>query len=114
MKTVIAKLQQILTDNHADLHDVFQESIGDISNRLLQAGIITRDVQRSNSYDKIISQFVGGMTFKRTLKDLEKHCKNFITALTNVGGPVKSAALMIQQDWIDTVKQEMQIELQLN
>ena len=74
------------------------------------------EVQRSNSYDKIISQFVGGMTVKRTLKGLEKHCKNFITALSYVGGPVKSAALMIhvQQDWIDTVKQELQIELQLN
>ena len=114
MKTVIAKLQQILTDNHADLHDAFQESIGDISNRLLQAGIITRDVQKSNSYDKIISQFVGGMKFISTQKELEEYCKVFIKALTNVGGPVRRAAQMIKQKWIDTVKQVLGIELQLN
>ena len=40
------------------------------------------------------------MKFICTQKDLEEHCKKFIVALTNVGGPVKSAALMIQQEWI--------------
>ena len=93
-----------MTDNHVALHDVFQESIGSISNELLQAGIITRDVQRSPSYDSIIGQFEAGMNFIGTQKDLVEHCKKFITALTNVGGPVKIAALMIQQEWIDISK----------
>ena len=88
-------------------------SIGDISNELLQAGIISRDVQRSPTYDAIIDQFVAGMKFKRTQRDLEEHCKKFITALTKVGGPVKDAALMIQQEWIDIVKTELGIELDL-
>ena len=114
MKTVIVELKQVLTDNHADLRDVFQESIGDISNQLLQAGIITQTVQRSNSYDAIISQFVSGMKFKHTQRDLEERCKKFITALTDVGGPVKDAALMVKEKWIETVKQELGIELQLN
>ena len=98
----------------ADLHDTFQMSIGSISNQLLQADIITSDVQKSPSYDAIINQFVSGMKFKRTQRNLEEHCKKFITALTNVGGPVKDAALMIQEDWIDIVKRELGIELQLN
>ena len=102
-----------MTDNYINLHDIFQESIGDISHELLQVGIITRDVLRSPSYDKIISQFVRGMKFKRTLKGLEEHCNKFITALTNVGGPMKDAALMIQQDWIDIVKGELGNELQI-
>ena len=44
-------------------------------------------------YDPIISQFVSGMKIRRTQRNLEEHCKKFITALTNVGGPVKDVAL---------------------
>ena len=87
-------------------------SIGSISDELFQADIITRDVQRSPSYDTIIGQFMVGMDIKRTQKDLEEHCNKFITALTNVGGPVKAAALMIQQEWskwINIVNRELRI-----
>ena len=84
-----------------------------MSNELYAAGIITRDVQRSPSYNTIIGQFEVGMKFKHTQKDLEEHCNKFITALTNVGGPMKDAALMIQQEWIDVVKTELGIELDL-
>ena len=113
MKSVISELEKVLTDNHVCLHGIFQESIGDISNELLQAGIITRTVQRSPSYDAIVSQFVGGMNFISTQKELEEHCKVFITALTNVGGPLRRAAQMIKQKWIDTVKQKLGIEIKL-
>ena len=98
-----------MTYSHVDLRDVFQETIGDISNELYAASIITRDVQRSPSYDAIISQFKAEMNIKCTWRDLEEHCKKFITALTNVGGPVKIAALMIQQEWIDIVNRELGI-----
>ena len=102
-----------MTDNHAILYDVFQLSIGSISNELFQAGIITRAVQRSPTYDAIIDQFEAGIKFIGTQRDLEEDCNVFITALTNVGGPVKDAALMIQQEWIDIVKRELGIELDL-
>ena len=93
-----------MTDHQVALHDVFQGSIVSISNGLLQAGIITHDVLKSPSYNTIIDQFVAGMNFIDTQKDLVEHCKKFITALTNVGGPVKAAALMIQQEWTDILK----------
>ena len=86
--------------------------MSDISDELLQAGIITRAVQRSPTYDAIINQFVGGMKFICTQRDLEEHCKKFITALTNVGGPLIKAAQMIQKDWIDKVR-ELGTELHL-
>ena len=111
---IIKILEQVLADNYVSLHDVFQESIGAISNELFQAGIITNGVQKSPSYDKIISQFVGGMKFISTQKELEEYCKVFIKALTNVGGPFTRAAQTVKEKWIDTVKQELGIALQLN
>ena len=61
-----------------------------ISNELSQGGrsIISCVVQRSPNEAEI--------KFKHTQKDLEEHYNKSITALTNVGGPVKDAALMIQ------------------
>ena len=49
------------------------------------------------------------MDIARTWRDLNEHCKKFITALTNVGGQVKDVALMMQQDWIDIVERELGI-----
>ena len=109
LKSIVA-LKQVLRKNHAILHDIFQTSIGSISNELYAACIITRDVQRSPSYDAIIDQFEAAMDFMQTQKGLEEHCNKFITALTNVGGPVNDAALMIQQEWIDIVNRELGIE----
>ena len=86
-------------------------SIGSISNELYAAGIISRDVKMSPSYDAIIGQFEAAMNIKKTPTDLEEHCKKFITALTNVGGPVEHAALMIKQEWIDIVNRELNLKL---
>ena len=49
------------------------------------------------------------MDIARTWRDLNEHCNKFITALTNVDGPVKDVALMIQQEWIDIVSSELGI-----
>ena len=102
LESVIEKLEQALITKQVALHTIFQESMSDISDELFQVDIITRGVQRSPSYDAIINQFVGGMKCKQTQRDLEEHCKKFIAALTNVGGPVKDAALMIQKDWVES------------
>ena len=113
LKSIVA-LKLVLRKNHAILYDIFQSSIVSISNELYAADIITHGVQMSPSYDAIIGQFEAGMKFKRTQRDLEEHCNKFITALTNVGGPVKDAALMIQQEWIDIVNRELGIEFDIN
>ena len=106
-------MTQVLVDHQADLHQLFQESIGSISDEMLAAHIITREVQRSPSYDAIISSFESGMRFNYTKADLEEHCKKFLTALTNVGGPLANVAKMIQQEWIRSVNQQLRIELVL-
>ena len=113
MKSVIAELKKVLNSMQADLHDIFQMSIDSISNQLVQVDIITSDVQKSPSYDAIISQFVGGMKFISTQEELEDYCKVFITALANVGGPLRRAAQMLQQDWIEIVKKQLGVDLQI-
>ena len=56
-------------------------------------------VQVEQTYDKIIGCFLAGLNFIRKQSDLEGQCNKFLTALSNVGGPVALASTMIQEEW---------------
>ena len=71
-----------------------------ISDQLLQAGIITQDIHRSSpSYDDIIGSFLAGLKFIQKQSDLKKECETFLSALSNIGGPVARAADMLRDEW---------------
>ena len=83
---------------------MFQLSLDSIANELFQAGIITQDIQRTPTYDKIIGCFLAGLNLMRKQSDLEGQCSKFITALSNVGGPVALASDMIQEEWQEAME----------
>lgn len=113
LNSLCRKLKEVLIANQVDLNNIFQYSIGTISDQLVSYDIITIDVKRSPSYNAIIDSFIFGMRFKRTRSDLEKHCVNFLKALKSVGGPVEDAAAMIQEEWSQST-QAIGIELALD
>ena len=96
---MIKNIKQVLTKNQVNLNEVFQLSLNDIANELLQIGIITKSVQVEPTYDKIIGCFLAGLNFICEQSDLEGQCSKFLTALSNVGGPVALASAMIQREW---------------
>ena len=75
-------LKEVLTMHHIDLTDACQYSHTAIANELLQVGIITRDVQKSPTYDSMIGSFLSGMRFRSTQSELEEHCVKFLKALS--------------------------------
>ena len=81
------------------MKEAFRFSLSSISDQLLQAGIITHDIHRSPSYDDIIGSFLSGLTFIRKQSDLKKECDTFLSALSNIGGPVARAADMLRDEW---------------
>ena len=81
------------------MKEAFCFSLGSISDQLLQAGIITQDIHRSPSYDDIIGSFLSGLTFIRKQSDLKKECDTFLSALSNIGGPVARTADMLRDEW---------------
>ena len=86
--------------NQVALKKAFHLSLSSISDQLLQAGIITQDIHRSSpSYDDIIDSFLSGLIIIRKKSDLKKECDTFLSALTNIGGPVARAADMLKDEW---------------
>ena len=86
--------------NQVALKKAFRLSLSSISDQLLQAGIITQDIHRSSpSYDDIIDSFLAGITFIENLDEVKGQCDKFLSALSNVGGPVAFAVNMLRREW---------------
>ena len=58
----------------------------------------------SNLNDKIIGCFLAGLNFIFEQSDLEGQFSKFLTALSNVGGPVALASAMIQREWQEAME----------
>ena len=77
----------------------FDLSLSNVADELLQADIISKSVHESPTYDNIIGSFLAGLTFIDDLADLKKECDTFLSALSNIGGPVARAAGMLRRKW---------------
>ncbi|XP_019857860.1 PREDICTED: uncharacterized protein LOC109586131 [Amphimedon queenslandica] len=99
VKDVCKKLKKVLINHHVVLSEIFQYSLVSIANELLQVGIITREVQKTSTYDSMVGSFTSGLSLYHNHSELEEHCIRFLKALSNVGGPVNQAAYMIQKEW---------------
>ena len=93
------KLEDVLTKNQVSLKRAFQLSLPNISDELLQVGIITKFVQEEPTYDKIIGSFLAGIAFIDDQSELKGQCDRFLSALSNVGGPVTNAVSMLRKEW---------------
>ena len=113
VESVTKILERVLRKNEVNLHDTFEDHLAEIARELNQCDMITRAQMKSPSFDPIMGSIKSGMKLSDSLDDLEKYCNDFLKALTNVGGPVAKAAARIEKKWIESVKEEIGIELQL-
>ena len=97
------KIEDVLLKNQVALKRAFSLSLSDISDELLQVGIISKSVQESPSYDGIIGSFLAGLTFIINDAKLMERCDMFLSALSNVGGPVADAVDMLREEWRQAV-----------
>ena len=77
----------------------FNLSLSNVADELLQAGIISKSVQESPTYDNIIGSFVVAISFIDSLVEVKGQCDKFLSALSNVGGPVTFAVNMLRREW---------------
>ena len=73
--------------------------MSNVADELLQVGIISKSVHKSPTYDNIIGSFVAGLKFIDSLDEVKGQCDKFLSALSNVGGPVAFAVNMLRRKW---------------
>ena len=66
---------------------------------MVEVGIVSNDTEKSN--EAIIQSFIIGMSFTKSLSDLESYCVKFLNGLSKVGGPVALAAETICDEWTE-------------
>ena len=99
IRTIERRLGDVLRRRQVALNNIFDLSIGSIANELYQVGIITQDVHRSPTYDTIIRCFLASISIIGTQSEIENKCGKFLTALSNVGGPVADVADILRKEW---------------
>ena len=100
--------------NHAKLTRLFKTgSLKTFADELLEAGIITRDVQTSPTSDNIINCFLSGFEFKDDLEEIEEYCVRFFNAFYEIRGPYVDAANKIKKSIQESVRDELGIRLNM-
>ena len=99
-----------MNENHSDFADILESSLKEIANKLFEADIVTRQVQKSPTYDAIASSFLSLMKILNSKSDLEKHCMVYLEALSSVGGPIKFVANLLREKWTAALEGALQFE----
>ena len=86
---VIKCIELVMEKNHAKLCRLFKTgSLKTLADELLEAGIITCDVQTDPTSDTIINCFLSGFVFKDDLEEIEEYCVKFFNAFYEIRGQI--------------------------
>ena len=99
--------------NHAKLSRLFKNSLQTVAEELLQAGIITREVETDPTSGTIISCFLSGFAFKDELEEIEEYCVRFFNAFYEIRGPYVDAANKIKKSIQESVSDKLGIQLNM-
>ena len=109
---VISCIELVMENNHAKLTRLFKTgSLKTVADELLEAGIITRDVQTNPTSDNIINCFLSGFVFNDDLEEIEEYCMKFFNAFYEIRGPYVDAANKIKKSIQESVRDKLGIQL---
>ena len=111
---VVKCIELVMEKNHAKLTRLFKTgSLKTVADELLEAGIITRDVQTNPTSDNIINCFLSGFVFKDDLEEIEEYCMKFFNAFYEIRGPYVDAANKIRKSIQESVRDKLGIQLNM-
>ena len=111
---VVKCIELVMEKNHAKLTRLFKTgSLKTVADELLEAGIITRDVQTNPTSDNIINCFLSGFVFKDELEEIEEYCTKFFNAFYEILGPYVDAANKIKKSIQESVRDKLGIQLNM-
>ena len=96
--TMRSHVKEVFTQNFELLQNTSRYSINSLADKMFTNSLISDDVHRSPKFQNIFDEFIAGMEVTTTPHELQDHCGKFITACTDVGGPIAKAADKLQKD----------------
>ena len=90
---------------------VVENSLKEVSAELFASRLISNGTKRQPSYEAIITDFLSGLAFKKTLPLIIQHCEKFFSVFYKLGGPFADAGDSLKQSIIETVRKKLSINL---
>ena len=84
-----------------------------VSSAMYSKGLRSKSVRKSPTIDSVIDEFESGMRLVNDISKLQEDCQVFLQCLFSEGGPTKLAAQKLCQDWMEEVKKQCNISLNL-
>jgi hypothetical protein len=113
MKEVYQVIKDNLEENEESLKQIFNDSKGAIAHHMARSQIIETSTGLAPTYEAIIEKFLLTLSIKRKQVDFENYCNMFLKVFTDVSGPSKELAKMLQEEWMEEVQDRLDIELKL-
>ena len=104
-------LKLVLDRNFVKLQNATKNAIKSIAAQLFSKGIITNDVREKAEYDKIIDDFKSNLEQTESREEVQEICGKFLSGIASQGGPTRTAANRLSEEWKKQVKEKHKIEL---
>ena len=104
-------IRKVLAKNYAALEELSIRSLPHLAEELFATGLISRKVVEGPTFDGIISEFMAGISFKTSLNELQEYLSIFLISLNKLGGSYAAASRVLQNEWTEITKRELNIEL---
>ena len=106
-------LKSVLTNHFSDLSNQLSRCLSRISTSMYSKRLISELVRDCPTVYNVIGEFESGMRLGDNISKLQEHCQLFLQCLSSEGGPTKLAAQKLCQDWMEEVKKQCDISLDL-
>ena len=104
-------LKLVLDRNFVKLQNATKNAIKSIAAQLFSKGIITNDVREKAEYEKIIDDFKSNLEQTESREEVQEICGKFLSGIASQGGPTRTAANRLSEEWKKQVKEKHKIEL---
>ena len=110
-KAIILCIKEVLSENFAELMTVVENSLQKASAELFASRLISNETNQKPSYKAIITDFLSGLAFKKTLPLIIQHCEKLFNVFYKLGGPFADAGDSLKQSIIEKVREKLSINL---
>ena len=115
VKEVRKIVQDVLIQYCTALDGLLKASIQSFATVMYSQGLISGRTKHAANFNDIMAEFKSGLTFIHDGQRLTKQCQLFLQSLAKQGGgPYKRAAHSIGEEWTDTIKEKLNINIEFD
>ena len=105
-------VKAVLNSQFSKLSDAASGSLSALSDKMFEKNLISEPVKNDPEFNKILCQFMAGISLLETTEKLEATLEMFLDILRDIGGPLEIAASRIKSSVEAAMKEERSKQLQ--